>query len=50
MVLGGENQSAREKPVQCNSLHNKPHMDWQMTESGQPSSAFPNLLSSQQLH
>jgi len=25
-------------------------MDWRMTEPGHPSSAFPNLLSGQQLH
>jgi len=49
MVLGGENQSAREKPVQSNFLHNKPHMDRGMTEPAHPSSAFPNLLSGQQL-
>lgn len=51
MVLTGENQSALENPVQWNFLHNKPqHTDWRITESGHPTSAFPNLLSSQQLH
>jgi hypothetical protein len=50
MVLTGENQSAREKPVQCNFPYNKPHLAWRMTEPGHPSSAFPNLLSGQQLH
>jgi len=50
MVLRGENRGAREEPVQCNFLRNKPHMDWRMTETGHPSNAFPNLLSRQQLY
>ena len=50
MPLKGENQSAREKPVQCNFLQNKLHTAWRMTEPGHPSSAFPNLLSGQHLH
>jgi hypothetical protein len=50
MALTGENQSVRENPVQCKFLHNEPHMDFRMTEPGHPLSAFPNMLSGNQLH